>query len=312
MKTAHLFSGAGGGLLADLILGHEPVLAIDNSEFCCRSLEERAREGWFPGLQIHCGDIREFDFAPWKGRVDCIAAGFPCQDISCAGHGKGIKGARSGLVSEVWRAVDSIRPRFVFLENSPLIRTRGRREIIMELVARGYSWRDGTIKASDVGASHIRKRWFFLASDINGLRQLERARKLTEERRRHRHAVAEDSDINGQRGRIEQQFGICETARAWNESAWSIEDPADALRQRLQVAVLQGGLSQAEADTIQATAGYTGAYDWSPPDSGVCRVVDGVSFRMERIKACGNAQVPLQAAAAWMILAGSMFWGETK
>ena len=149
MRTAHLFAGAGGGLLADLILGHEPVLAVEWDADCCRSMRTRVRERWLPAsLHIHCGDIQRFDFGPWAGRVDCIAAGFPCQDISCAGSGKGIEGARSGLVREVFRAVDAIRPGLVFLENSPRIRTKGRRDIIRALVERGYTWRDGTLAAA--------------------------------------------------------------------------------------------------------------------------------------------------------------------
>lgn len=111
MRTAHLFAGAGGGLLADLILGHTPVLAVEQEESCCNSLRDRAAEGCFPRLHIHCGDVREFDFTPWRGRVDCLSAGFPCQDISCAGKGAGIEeGARSGLVTEIYRAIDAISP----------------------------------------------------------------------------------------------------------------------------------------------------------------------------------------------------------
>jgi hypothetical protein len=81
------------------------------------------------------------------------------------------------------------------------------------------------------------------------------------------------------------------------------------MRQRLQIAVQRGGLREAEIDAIHAAAGYTGAYHWSPPDCGICGVVDGVAVEMdgntksERIKAAGNGQVPLAAAAAWMILA---------
>lgn len=63
MKTAHLFAGAGGGLYADLILGHTPVLAIEIERYCCDVLEQRKSEGWFPCLHINCGDVREFDFS---------------------------------------------------------------------------------------------------------------------------------------------------------------------------------------------------------------------------------------------------------
>ncbi len=300
LRTAHLFSGAGGGLLADLILGHRPVLAVDIDPHCCQVLRERIEDGWLPGLHVHEGDIREFDFSPWRDRVDCISAGFPCQDISWAGPGTGIEGERSGLVREVWRAVDAIRPLFVFLENSPRIRTRGRHVVIAELVARGYSWRDGVLAAADVGAGHKRERWWCLAANLDGLQQLEQGRGVGKERKRIGNDVALSADSSRER---------------WNWWTGSLpqtdrrdepeNDAADALRLRLEIAIQRGGLREAEAETIHAVARYTGAFNWSPPDAGFCGMVHGVSDRMDKgkaIKALGNAQVPLQAAAAWMIL----------
>ena len=300
MKTAHLFSGAGGGLLADIILGHTPVLAVEWDRSCCNSLLDRSADGWFPELHVHCGDVREFDFTPWLNRVDCLAAGFPCQDISAAGRGEGISGARSGLVKEVFRAIDVVRPGIIWLENSPRIRTRGRHIVISELVARGYAWRDGTLAASDVGAGHERNRWWCIAANAHGMRKLQQERSIIAQWRWNSYGE-ETADLNRQRrngggwhqpetnGRPESQNG--------NQA------PADRLRHRLQIAVQRGGLQKADAEAIQAAAGYTGTFDWSPPDTGICRMVDGVASRMDRIKAAGNGQVPLAAAAAWLILA---------
>jgi len=316
MRIAHLFAGAGGGLLADLILGHRPVLAVESNRSCCRSLHARRGEGWLPAdLHIHCGDIREFDFGPWAGRVDCITAGFPCQDISIAGQGKGIEGERSGLVWQVFRAIDALRPGVVFLENSPEIRTKGRRDIIGALVERGYSWKDGTLAAAAVGAAHIRNRWWLLAANANGKRQLEQERIERDERgwagdkiadaasiELWKNAAARDNHKGDDAGRKEKN----------GRDGSSLEDDADDLRQRLQIAVQRGGLSSASAETIQAAARYTAAYHWSPPDAGICGMVYGISSEMDgctkgdRVEACGNAQVPLQAAAAWIILSEGM------
>ena len=80
----HLFAGIGGGLLADLILGHRPIVAVEWDKYACRILRERAADGWFPDLSVWEGDVRLFDPSEYKGRVDCIHAGFPCQDISVA------------------------------------------------------------------------------------------------------------------------------------------------------------------------------------------------------------------------------------
>jgi DNA (cytosine-5)-methyltransferase 1 len=308
VDVAHLFSGAGGGILADLILWHRPVLAVEAEESCCASLRDRIDEGWVPGLHVYQGDIREYDFLPWRDRVDCIAAGFPCQDISSAGKGAGLHGARSGLVFEVFRAVDAIGPGLVFLENSPLIRTRGRATVISELVARGYSWRDGKIAASAVGAPHKRERWFLLAANADGMRQLEQERREFAEWGRVGNEAEGATNAGGE--------GLQRPTRWWMPEAWwareqpacCVEGSAHAMRQRLETALQCGGLSEATAEAIQAAARYTGAYHWTPPHSGVCGVVHGVATEVDhtkksRIKACGNGQVPLQAAAAWLRLA---------
>ncbi|KAB0665641.1 DNA cytosine methyltransferase [Oryzomonas japonica] len=318
MRTAHLFAGAGGGLLADLIIGHEPILAVEWAESCCNSLRERAAEGWFPGLHIHCGDVRLFDFAPWRGRVDCLAAGFPCQDISAAGRGEGISGARSGLVSEVFRAVDVIRPGIVWLENSPRIRTRGRHIVLGELVARGYAWRDGVLGAADVGAPHERDRWWCIAANADGMRQLQQEGTNCNQWRRDCYGVEAVADIDGYGNVRRSNYPARNDADRHDSGRQEgpsrtekrFEDASDVMLHRLQIAVQCGGLRETDAETIQAAAGYTGAFNWSPPHLGICGMVDGVAAQLDgntkqaRIKAAGNGQVPIAAAAAWMILSG--------
>ncbi|GLT22658.1 hypothetical protein GCM10007933_21180 [Zoogloea oryzae] len=308
MRTMHLFAGAGGGLLADLVLGHQPICAVEWDTHACQVLQARSDEGWFPGLHVHEGDVRQFDFHPWAGTVDQLCAGFPCQDISAAGRGAGIEGERSGLVSEVFRAIDEIRPPLLWLENSPNIRTKGRDVVIAALVARGYAWKDGKLGAADVGAGHLRDRWWCLAANADGLRKLREEGKRSDHWGWLGHGAGEAStNHHGERGSGDPS----KRKPAWKNAgrgeaddfAWNqIGATADDLCHRLQVAVQRGGLSPADAAAIEAAARHTGAYDWSPPDAGLCGVVDGVANRMDRIKCAGNGQVPLQAAAAWLIL----------
>ncbi len=164
MRTMHLFAGAGGGLLADRILGHTPVVAVEWEPYPCQILRERAADGWFPGLVVWEGDVKNFDPSEYTGVVDCIHAGFPCQDISVAGKQAGVaEGTRSGLYREVLRIAGAIRPKYLFLENVAAIKSNGLDQVIKDLAFMGYDTRWMCIRASDVGATHHRDRWFALA-----------------------------------------------------------------------------------------------------------------------------------------------------
>lgn len=279
LTTGHLFAGAGGGLLADLILGHKPAFAVEWDANCCATLRARAADGWFPGLHVHEGDVRMFNPSDWAGRVDSLHAGFPCQDISAAGTGRGIDGERSGLVSEVFRAIDAIRPRFVFLENSPRIRTKGRDRVIAELVARGYAWRDGVLGAADVGAPHDRDRWWCLAANADGLRKLEQEGRKPDFRGRTDNRAEEtpDADCTG-----------CTDGGGISTDAG------------------ENGNLRRSASVEHDEASFGGGPSWFAIEPDVGDLVYGLADELVpgAVKALGNGQVPLQAAAAYALLGG--------
>lgn len=110
------------------------------------------------------GDINHAEPEP----VDIITAGFPCQDISVAGRGRGLDGERSGLWWRIRDVVGDLRPRFVLLENVARIRRLGGPEVIGSLAAIGYDCRWVHVRAADIGAPHRRERWFCLAWDVDG------------------------------------------------------------------------------------------------------------------------------------------------
>lgn len=294
MRTAHLFAGAGGGILADLILGHDPVVAVEWDAYACAVLRER-----FPGLRVIEGDVRTVDFARELAGVDALCAGFPCQDISAAGKGAGIDGERSGLYREVIRAIDAVRPAWVFLENSPLIRTRGRHIVIADLVARGYSWRDGQLAAADVGAPHIRNRWWCLAkrADADRVRELQPQGLGREQRGWAGDLGINVAHPNGIPGQQRRQDHSEEGPRGRDaDRGCERADLADPTGPRLEVGK-QG--DEAEQPTTQRGG-------WWSAEPGMGRVAHGVAHRAHRIKCLGNGQVPLQAAAAWIALGGPM------
>ncbi|MDC7221624.1 MAG: DNA cytosine methyltransferase [Spirochaetales bacterium] len=162
MNELHLFAGAGGGILGGELLGHRTVCAVEIEEYPRKVLLHRQRDGILPWFPIW-DDITTFDGRPWKGRVDIVSGGFPCQDISAAGKGAGIEGERSGLWGEMARVVREVSPRFVFVENSPMLTSRGLHRVLGDLAEMGYYARWCVLGADDAGMWHTRKRMWILA-----------------------------------------------------------------------------------------------------------------------------------------------------
>jgi DNA (cytosine-5)-methyltransferase 1 len=162
VNELHLFAGAGGGILGGELLGHRTVCAVEIEEYPRKVLLQRQRDGILPWFPIW-DDITTFDGRPWKGRVDIVSGGFPCQDISAAGKGAGIDGERSGLWGEMARVVFEVSPRFVFVENSPMLTSRGLHRVLGDLAEMGYDARWCVLGADDTGAPHRRKRIWILA-----------------------------------------------------------------------------------------------------------------------------------------------------
>ena len=162
MNELHLFAGAGGGILGGMLLGHRTVCAVEIEPYCRKVLLQRQRDGilpWFPVWD----DVRTFDGKPWRGIADVVCGGFPCQDISAAGNGKGITGERSGLWFEMARIIDEVRPAYVFVENSPMLLVRGIERVFGDLASMGYDAKWGVLGAGDIGGNHGRRRIWILA-----------------------------------------------------------------------------------------------------------------------------------------------------
>lgn len=270
-KTMHLFAGHGGGLLADLILGHTPIIAVEWDGYACQILRERAADGWFPNLQVWEGDVRMFDPSEYAGKVDCIHAGFPCQDISVAGKQAGVsEGTRSGLYREVLRIAGVVRPKRIFLENVSAILSNGLETVLGDLASMGYDARWCCIRASDVGAPHQRDRWFLLASNAKS---------------QFSNGCNDNSNISMGQQTISKSGDDC-----WSSD---VANANSAQRQRNE-----------RSERGKAQYSDFGEPSWWKVESVVDRMADGISDRVHRLKGLGNAQVPLQAATAYRFLGG--------
>jgi len=164
-----LFAGAGGGILGGKLLGWRTVCAVEFDPFARSILLARQRDGILERFPIW-NDVVTFDGKPWAGRIDIITGGFPCQDISSAGSGKGISGARSGLWGSMARIIDEVRPRNALVENSPMLLVRGIGRVLGDLAGMGYHAAWGVLGGKHVGLPHHRERIWIAASNDNAQR----------------------------------------------------------------------------------------------------------------------------------------------
>ena len=170
MNELALFAGGGGSVLAGAILGWRTVCAVEIDAGARRIMLDRQLDGSVERFPVW-DDVRTFDGTPWRGYVDVVTGGFPCQDISQCGGGAGIEGTRSGLWVEMARIVREVRPRLVLVENSPMLTSRGLGRVLADLAGMGMDARWGVFRASTIGAAHHRAR-FYLAAYPHG-QQLE-------------------------------------------------------------------------------------------------------------------------------------------
>jgi len=162
VNELHLFAGAGGGILGGMLLGHTCVCAVEIEPYPRAVLLQRQRDGILPRFPIW-DDVCTFDGKPWRGSVDIVCGGFPCQDISAAGKGAGIDGSRSGLWSEMARIIGEVQPRYALVENSPMLTLRGLGRVLGDLAEMGYDARWGVLGHDNCGGDHSRKRIWIVA-----------------------------------------------------------------------------------------------------------------------------------------------------
>jgi DNA (cytosine-5)-methyltransferase 1 len=160
MNVLDLFSGIGGFSLGLERAGMRTVAFCEIDSFARRVLAKH-----WPGIPCY-DDVRNLTADRLKAdgiTADVICGGFPCQDISEAGLGAGIRGKRSGLWIEYARIIGELRPRFVIVENVAALLYRGLDVVLGDLAALGFDAEWNCIPASAVGAPHVRDRLWIVA-----------------------------------------------------------------------------------------------------------------------------------------------------
>lgn len=278
LKVLDLFSGIGG-----FSLGLERTGGFKTVAFCeIEEFPRRVLAKHWPGVPIH-RDVKELR-AEHVGAVDVICGGFPCQDISFAGKGAGIQGARSGLWSEYARLIGELRPSFVIVENVGALLGRGLHVVLGDLATLGYDAVWHCIPASAVGAPHRRDRVWIVAYARGEQHEVEGHevwRKITA---RLHEALADAEGERRAETRQHREQSTERTAGGGQVLAYPMRGGSPGQGRPVDASDPEARGNR-QVDRVVHDGGW-------PAEPDVGRVAYGVPFGVERLTGLGNAVVP--------------------
>jgi len=288
LRTISLCSGGGGldlGLDAGArragLGGSRAVCMVEGEAFAVATLAAQMEQGGLAPAPIW-SDLRTFDARPWRGVVDCVTGGYPCQPFSLAGHRRGEDDPRH-LWPDVARVLRECEPAWCFFENVSGHLSLGGHDVIRELQALGFRVACSLWTAEEVGAPHRRERLFVMGV---------------------RHAASDPDRIG-----LRQPSGHRATGAAITGHDGSPGRVADAEPERHESGVIV--LHKESIGTIARNHRESGNVEhgaWATePDVG--RVAHGVAARVERLRMLGNGVVPEQAAQAFIELYNALTQG---
>ena len=279
LRLIDTFSGIGGFSYAaeKLVGGFETVAFVECEPYCQKILKKH-----WPNVPIY-DDIRTYKPKPYSASV--VVGGFPCTDISVAGRGEGItEDTRSGLFYELLRVIRLVRPRFVVLENVSAILNNGLDIVLGELYKAGYDAEWACFPASMVGACHQRDRWWAICypshSQYNGSSSPKESRSIEE--------------TNGRSEKRQNEIGKLEgSSQSKNSKTIQLDvayPSSDGLQRKIGARASGETWSQKNIRRLNP--------DWRSYESEpvLCRGDDGLSNRVDRLRALGNAVLPVCAA----------------
>ncbi|WP_241548324.1 DNA cytosine methyltransferase [Leptospira yasudae] len=288
------------------MLGWKTVCAVELNSYCARRLLQRQNEGHLPPFPVW-DNVCTFDGRPWKGLIDVVAGGFPCQDISIAGKGGGIDSERSGLWKEMFRIICEVRPRYAFVENSPLLTRRGIDRVLGNLASMGFDAIWGVLGADNVGAPHIRKRIWILAYTRYGHRRSVESGTTGFDCRKKSKTFGTPKTITASRSSKRSKV----VAHAYRMRKLQSKGSKQNFRRRTCNRSEEISHSNdfddngrrfisSQVSFEQATRIQRG--EWWAVEPPVGRVVNGMAARLDQLRAIGNGQVPAVVCLAWRAL----------
>lgn len=249
------------------------VCYVEGEAFAVQHLVKKMEEGRLDKAPVW-SNVKTFDGIPWRGKVDWLSGGFPCQPYSSAGKKMGKEDPRD-LWPDFVRIIGEVLPGFLFLENVPNVIKFRLSEIVLDLDKLGYHCSWCVVAASDVGAPHRRRRWFLF-----GVRHTDTHAKCSGWDENKQSAPEREFDFEGVRGKMAYTDGYDRGAKHSPQSfernsrleSWGGGKSGDGFNQQWEV----------------------------EPSMG--RLVDGATDWVDKLRLLGNGVVPQQAAYAFQIL----------
>lgn len=285
LRGLALCAGAGGLELGVTIAepGYQTVGYVERDAFAASLLVARMADAALCDAPVW-NDLSTFDARPWRGIVDLVTAGYPCQPFSFAGRRRGEADPRH-LWPHVARVVGECEPEWVFLENVPGHLSLGFDRVAAELQEMGYRVEAGVFSAAEAGAPHWRERLFVLAHAHNR-HGWESDRCEGDPDRVHLRAGARSDGVSGVSGHGSEKLVAALPPRPCDGMATGSESDLPLF-------------APTPCDFEAWDAILSRRPDLEPALWGMG---DGVAYRVERSFVIGNGVCPMAAAIAWSAL----------
>jgi len=273
MRHGSLFSGIEGFGLAAEWLGWENIFQVEIDGFCIKLLEKN-----FPNTKRY-GDIKEFNGTEYRGLIDIISGGFPCQPYSVAGKQRSKDDPRA-LWPEMLRVIREIQPPWVVGENVPGIIRLALEDICTSLESEGYKVQPFIIPSASIGAWDKRERvWIIAYSDIRSRQKygLSTGRKMPKR----------EVKINSySESTISEQSGETRTRRD------GLSDGVSDINSKSMEGYPRHEYTAGKKEEIRRDGQANWLRNWIEVASELCGSNARVPHRMDRIKALGNSVNP--------------------
>jgi DNA (cytosine-5)-methyltransferase 1 len=304
------------------------VCYVEGEAFCIENLVRKMEAGVLDKAPVW-SDVKTFDGRPWRNKVAGIVGGYPCQPFSIAGRKEGKEDPRD-LWPDISRIIQEIQPQWCFFENVENHLRIGFREVRDDLQGLGFRVKAGIFSAEEVGATHRRRRLFILAYTGSvgrggGSEGIQAAPRFPVQAKGSCDELVNapierlsrgQSQLQSCGGEIKSsgQSGLADSEGSEQGNECLGHSNGKGLEGREQLQGQEEGQKWPQLPTfppVPSSTAWKEILEYWPElapakeeaQPSVRRVANGVTFRVERLRACGNSVVPSVAAKAFRTLA---------